>query len=66
MCELQSASLLEGLVGRVQKLNRRSLDRFSAKIYYFMALCYEVQGKLKDLRPYAKLQLTYLNLSGNS
>lgn len=47
----KSLALLETSVNRVMQLNRRSLDRFSAKVFFFITLCYEKLGKLSEFRP---------------
>ena len=37
--------------GYVRKQNRRTLDPLAAKAVFYLALCYERQGKLAELRP---------------
>ncbi|KAJ1653916.1 26S proteasome non-ATPase regulatory subunit [Dispira simplex] len=63
------------LAQRVVDLNRRTLDPVAAKVYFYYARFYEVQGKLSEIRPTllrtlrtatlsrdAELQATVLNL----
>jgi len=38
------------LIERLQALNRRSLDAFAAKIYFYYARSYELSGALSDVR----------------
>ncbi|KAJ1966418.1 26S proteasome non-ATPase regulatory subunit [Dispira parvispora] len=63
------------LAQRVVDLNRRTLDPVAAKVYFYYARFYEVQGKLSEIRPVllrtlrtatlsrdTELQATVLNL----
>ncbi|CAH1759355.1 3291_t:CDS:10 [Entrophospora sp. SA101] len=53
---------------KIQKLNRRTLDQLSARIYFYYARFYELTGNLREIRPTATLrhdddtQATLLNL----
>lgn len=47
----QASDLFSATVELVQKLNRRSLDHLSAKVYFYLGRVYELQGRDADLRP---------------
>lgn len=33
------------------KANRRTLDQIAAKVYFYLARAYELQGRLAELQP---------------
>jgi 26S proteasome regulatory subunit N3 len=35
----------------ISKANRRTLDQLAAKVYFYLARAYELQGKLGELQP---------------
>lgn len=35
----------------VSKANRRTLDQLAAKVYFYLARTYELQGRLSELQP---------------
>ncbi|KAJ3217608.1 26S proteasome non-ATPase regulatory subunit 3 [Dinochytrium kinnereticum] len=39
------------LVGKIQALNRRSMDQIAAKIYFYLERFYELTGRLAEARP---------------
>ncbi|CAJ0756572.1 8763_t:CDS:10 [Entrophospora sp. SA101] len=41
---------------KIQKLNRRTLDQLSARIYFYYARFYELTGNLREIRPTATLR----------
>ncbi|EMR08439.1 hypothetical protein PNEG_03271 [Pneumocystis murina B123] len=47
----KGAIFSQELVEKLQTVNRRSLDRISAKIYFYYSYFWEMQGKLSEIRP---------------
>jgi hypothetical protein len=48
----QARALSTGLVERVPTINKRSLDPFSAKVYFYYARSYELLDRLEEIRAY--------------
>ncbi|KAI9348231.1 putative 26S proteasome regulatory subunit rpn3 [Obelidium mucronatum] len=56
-------TLASELFDYVQKLNRRSLDQISAKIYFYYERFFEIAGRLAEIRPHDnESQAVLLNL----
>ncbi|EJT45940.1 26S proteasome regulatory subunit [Trichosporon asahii var. asahii CBS 2479] len=36
---------------QIQAANRRTMDQIAAKVYFYLARCYELEGRLAELRP---------------
>ncbi|KTW27669.1 hypothetical protein T552_02109 [Pneumocystis carinii B80] len=47
----KGAIFSQELVEKLQTVNRRSLDKISAKIYFYYSYFWEMQGKLSEIRP---------------
>lgn len=47
----KGAIFSQKLVEKLQTYNRRSMDKISAKIYFYYSYFWEMQGKLSEIRP---------------
>lgn len=42
----------------IQAANRRTMDQIAAKVYFYLARTYELQGRLAELRPCVLLRVS--------
>lgn len=47
----QVAKFLDETTEILAKANRRTMDQIAAKVYFYLALAFERQGRLQELQP---------------
>lgn len=48
---IQTAKFLDETTEILAKANRRTMDQIAAKVYFYLALAFERQGRLQELQP---------------
>lgn len=48
----KGAIFSQQLIEKLKTFNRRSMDKISAKVYFYYSYFFEIQGKLSEIRPY--------------
>ena len=57
---LQGTELAKATVDQVEKLNRRTMDQLTAKVYFYYVRFHELTDKLAEIRPYVSTKVDFL------